>query len=378
MDGTESGETIYGSSSNDSINGLGGNDTIYGKAQSQGTLEDDGSDLLDGGEGNDTIYGGTGNDVIRGGKGDDVLFAGPNKHYLGDYEYSNEPGGWDDEVGSNPSDVVEGGEGSDTLYVRYQGIINEDTQQQLAIQCVFANGSVQLTIDDTYNGELATSIERLVLTSGDKADTITSTDGDDDLNTADGDDVIRTLNGNDIVTKGLGKLDIDAGDGNDTLYLNRGDEAGNIKFDIETGLLLVGGVNRGSATHFENLIFSGAFAHSNAIVGSLDGTNELYGGRENDTLTGGNSTDTIAGSSGDDIIKGLNGADSLTGGEGKDQVLGGGGNDNVYMIMDGEVEKGETYNGGANTDTLHIDFFGKTKWDLTGVTITGLSNWDEM
>ncbi|MDB5524435.1 MAG: cya 6 [Rhizobium sp.] len=371
MDGTENGDTLYGTSSNDSIKGLGGNDTIYGYAISQGTFDEDGSDILDGGEGNDTIYGGTGNDVIYGGKGDDVLFAGPNKQYLGDYEYSNEPGGWDDTVGSNPSDVIDGGDGNDTLYIRYQGVVNLETDEQLAIQCVFDNGSVQVTIDDTYNGEFATSIERLVLTSGDKADTITSTDGDDNLDTADGDDVIRALGGDDIVAKGLGKLDIDAGEDNDTLYLSRGAEQGDIKFDMATGILQVDSDDMGSAVNFENLIFSGAFAHANEITGALDGTNELYGGNEDDKLTGGNNADTIAGSSGDDAINGMGGADSLTGGEGKDNVIAGDGDDDIYIIMDGELEKGETYNGGANVDTLHIDFFGKTKWDLSAVTITG-------
>jgi Ca2+-binding RTX toxin-like protein len=371
MAATENDDTIYGSSSNDSISGLGGNDTLYGRDQSQGTFDEDGSDLLEGKEGNDTLFGGTGNDVVLGGEGDDVLHGGPNKHYNGEYEYGDGPGGYVDGETHTPADLLDGGEGNDWAFVTYAGVVNLDNNnEQLAITLDMTHDGAMVMIDDTFYGELLKSIEKLTFTSGDKADYLIATDGDDDITTNDGDDHVEARGGDDLVRKGLGALDIDGGDGTDTLWLDRNGDIGAISFDVETGVFKIDDEDMGKAAHFESLVFAGA-NHGNDVTGAADGNNQLTGGADIDTLTGGNIADTIVGGAGDDLLTGLNGDDSIVGGEGKDQILAGSGDDDVSIVMDGEFEKGETYDGGSDTDTLHIDFFGKSKWDLSGATIQG-------
>lgn len=370
MPATDSDDTIYGSSSDDSLKGQGGNDLLYGRDQTQNASDADGSDLLDGGDGNDTLIAGTGNDVLLGGDGDDVLHAGPNLIYQGDYTYGDGPGKYADGMTDTPSDILFGGAGNDWAFITYAGVVNLETNEQISIHLDMSNATAMVKIDGIYNGEYLESIEKLTFTSGDKADYLISTDGDDDIDTHDGDDHIEARGGNDVVRKGLGALDIDGGSGSDTLYLDRNGDIGDISFDMATGKFKLAGEDDGEATHFENLVYIGA-NHASDIDGALDGTNELYGGNDIDTLTGGNMADTLVGAMGNDLLSGLDGADTINGGEGKDQILAGKGDDTVSIIMDGEFEKGETYDGGADTDELHIDFFGKTKWDLSTATIKG-------
>lgn len=373
MAATENDDTIYGSSSDDSLDGLGGNDTLYGRDQTQGTFDADGSDLLKGGDGNDTLIGGTGSDVLLGDDGDDVLKAGPNKLYQGNYEYGDGPGKYADGMTETPSDILMGGAGDDWAFVTYAGVINLDTGEQLAIHLDMSNPTALVKIDATYNGEYLESIEKLTFTSGDKADFLIATDGDDDITTNDGDDHIEARKGNDVVHKGLGALDIDGGDGADSLWLDRNGDVGAISFDIATGVFKIDDEDMGKAAHFESLVFAGSDG-GNDVTGALDGSNALTGGAAADILAGGNIADTIVGAGGDDLLTGLDGADSITGGEGKDQILAGAGDDDVSIVMDGEFETGETYDGGADADTLHIDFFGRSKWDLSTATIINFEN----
>jgi Ca2+-binding RTX toxin-like protein len=364
---------LYGTTGADSISGQAGNDVIYGYANGSVPLSEDGPDQLYGDDGNDTIYGGTGNDVIYGGDGDDVLSAGPDKTYLGDYDFGTGPG----QGGAGaPSDYIYGGAGDDTLLVRYKGIVNLATSEALGISCVIDNGTVQVTIDGIYKGEYATSIERLELTSGDKADTVTGTNGDDILDTGAGDDIIKTLAGDDIVTKSSGMLSIDGGDDIDRLNLDRSADTAKVSFFGSTGSLFVGGASSGSALNFENFQVSGGSA-DDTLTGSNAGWNLLAGNGGNDTLIGGSNADTLIGSAGNDYLAGHEGADSITGGEGIDKIDAGDGDDEVYMNLIDDVEVGETYIGGTGTDTLHIDFYGiGSTFDLSKVTITGFETID--
>jgi hypothetical protein len=67
VSGSESAETLTGTTGPNVLRGLGGDDILRGLA---------GNDFLDGGEGNDTLYGTAGKDVLIGGPGDDVLRGG--------------------------------------------------------------------------------------------------------------------------------------------------------------------------------------------------------------------------------------------------------------------------------------------------------------
>ncbi len=62
--GTNSGDTIFGSTANNNLYGYDGHDRLYGGA---------GKDAINGGLGNDTINGGAGNDTLIGGLGNDIF-----------------------------------------------------------------------------------------------------------------------------------------------------------------------------------------------------------------------------------------------------------------------------------------------------------------
>lgn len=83
---------------------------------------------------------------------------------------------------------------------------------------------------------------------------------------------------------------------------------------------------------------------------------------------------SIAGSAFGDTLVGSSGADTITGGAGVDSLSGGAGDD-VFIVAsatDGGV--GETYDGGANTDTLRIT--GTTALDLSDDTLTSIETLD--
>ena len=97
--GTDSNETLNGTSGIDMIFGRNGMNTINGNA---------GNDLLCGGNANDTISGGDGNDILDGQKGNDTLNGGNNDDILrGNL-------GNDSLTGGTGADSFSGGAGTDT------------------------------------------------------------------------------------------------------------------------------------------------------------------------------------------------------------------------------------------------------------------------
>jgi Ca2+-binding RTX toxin-like protein len=132
---------------------------------------------------------------------------------------------------------------------------------------------------------------------------------------------VITLNGREVVggtatTTNLQRVDIDGGDGNDTL-----------KFD-ETSPMPPG---------------------------------RFLGGDGNDILTGGPGTDTLDGGPGADSISGNGGDDALTGGTGNDKITGGPGIDTVSMGDDADEftwkpgDGNDHLNPDAGKDTLKFD-----------------------
>jgi Ca2+-binding RTX toxin-like protein len=89
--GGQGNDTIHGNEGADTIYGIFGNNTIYGDA---------GADTIYGGGGNDTVYGGAGNDTLNGGPGTDSLFGENNNDTL---------------TGGQGADAFSGGPGTDTV-----------------------------------------------------------------------------------------------------------------------------------------------------------------------------------------------------------------------------------------------------------------------
>jgi Ca2+-binding RTX toxin-like protein len=76
LTGTSEADMIFGKNGNDTINALEGNDLICG-GNGAGTMSGGaGDDTLDGAKGNDVLRGDEGKDILRGGSGDDTLTGG--------------------------------------------------------------------------------------------------------------------------------------------------------------------------------------------------------------------------------------------------------------------------------------------------------------
>lgn len=73
--GLDGNDGISGCSGIDNIFGNNGNDAISGGFQDDRISGNDGDDTIAGESGNDVLYGGNGNDVIAGDLGDDILYG---------------------------------------------------------------------------------------------------------------------------------------------------------------------------------------------------------------------------------------------------------------------------------------------------------------
>jgi Ca2+-binding RTX toxin-like protein len=118
--------------------------------------------------------------------------------------------------------------------------------------------------------------------------------------------------------KALTKIVVDAGDGNDTVFISAA---------IKKRAELHGGNGNDNLTG----------GSGNDLIFGDDGVDSLNGGKGNDTISGGNGDGFLQG----DVIIGGDGNDSLTGGPQDDEIFGGAGNDTIH--------------GGAGDDHLRGD-----------------------
>lgn len=119
--GTDSGETLVGSSGvDDAIAGRGGDDNLSG---------DSGNDVIDGGLGDDFISGGAGNDLLIGGPGADILIGGEgaDEHrYFSITERGDRIEGFNAEEGDvlNFSDLLGNDDGDSSVddFIRFEQV----------------------------------------------------------------------------------------------------------------------------------------------------------------------------------------------------------------------------------------------------------------
>jgi predicted extracellular nuclease/2',3'-cyclic-nucleotide 2'-phosphodiesterase (5'-nucleotidase family) len=138
-----------------------------------------------------------------------------------------------------------------------------------------------------------------------------------------GDDLVLSTADTDLV--------IDAGDGNDQIYVS-----GYLGGDDIIG----GGAG-------EDRIYSGL--GEDHIDGGAD-NDSLYGEAGDDLIEGGTGDDTIDGGADDDVIFGDEGNDTLIGGLGNDTIKGGADNDTFVIQATGDGR--DSYDGGDGIDTL--------------------------
>lgn len=215
-----------------------------------------------------------------------------------------------------------GGEGDDSFI---GGLMSD------GVSYAAANGPVNVDLAaGTASGQgndFLSDIERIE--GSDYGDVIAGRLGDEYLDGQEGDDQISGGDGpdSDVIVGGEGDDTLDGG---------------------------VGGVD----------FVSYATSPSGVTVDLAAGT--ASGGQGNDTLTG---FEGIFGSGFDDVLGGDGGDNILIGGAGVDALQGQGGKDR-FIVNPGDLESGETYDGGADGDTL--DLAGNGIFDLAGVTLTSI------
>lgn len=168
-----------------------------------------------------------------------------------------------------------------------------------------------------------------LITGDADAEMITGSSINDTINAGDGDDVI---------IGGAGGDTIDGGAGTNTLSYE------------------------GSSVGVQINLSINQFNNGDAAGDSAANIQNLTGSDGNDSLVGTGDSNIIRGGLGDDSIH-------ATGSSDVDQVFGGAGNDN-FRIDAGELNDGEIYNGGADTDILRLVANAANQtFDFTNVTL---------
>lgn len=292
------------------------------------------ANTLNGLDGNDTLLGALGNDGLFGGLGDDTLDGG---------------GGVDSMAGGSGNDiyvvdahgesVVEAaGEGTDLVRSIVSLTLGANVEN-LSLAGVWAVSGTGNALNNVITGNAATN----ALTGGAGDDTLDASLGDD--STADS---------------------LAGGTGNDTYVLYQfGSDTATEAAGAGTDTIRYRGFGTFTlAANFENLV----------LLGDLGGSGA--GNAAANAMTGNAGANVLAGSAGNDVLQGGGGDDQLTGGTGTDSVDGGAGNDRLIIHSVGgvaDLTAGETYAGGAGTDTLAVDtdaFIATIS--LSGTALTGI------
>ena len=307
---------------------------------------------IDGAAGNDTIAGSERVDTMHGGDGNDRISGDDNPAGTRD-DFRGQAG--DDTLVWNPGDdddLVEGGDGADTVEVNGGGGAENFTVKPSATA-----GRVQFDRDaasagGAFNVDIGTS-ERLDMNANGGDDTFAADnglaalgfkldvdggDGNDSLDGGDGADLIAGGNGDDRIVGDDNPLntrdDARGGAGNDTMVWNPGDDD-----DINEGGDGADTVEVNGAGGAENFTVKPSatagrvrFDRDAASAGgafNIDiGTSEnlhLNAGGGDDRIHGSNGlagliTSTLNGDDGNDRIMGTDGGDLLSGGAGFDFI----------------------------------------------------------
>jgi Ca2+-binding RTX toxin-like protein len=401
LTGNEFAQFLFGSEANNRLNGLGDNDVLDGGA---------GADILDGGAGIDSaIYSNAVGGIFADLAGGYVL---ETSQTIGSYGSSTITLSQDsliaveNVVGSNFDDrlyghtannVLAGGNGNDILY----GDAGSDT-----VSFASNSGAVFVDFPGRYALETTTTTGTVLA-----SDTIVSTDYYFEFENIIGSNFGDRIYGNsdDNILSGFGGSDILYGDaGSDTVSFASNIGAVFVDMNAFYGLetaVTTGTVSGAAPTigfdyffEFENLTGSnfGDRLYGNAadnIISGLGGTDIIYGGAGNDTISYAGNIGTVSvnlatsfaqetdetifatgfvrsndfiyefeniiGSDFSDILTGSSDANKINGGAGDDAINGGLGDDIVNGGMGGDTINGSLGNdiltGGEGRDRFYFD-----------------------
>jgi len=198
------------------------------------------------------------------------------------------------------------------------------------VQTIIVRGGEKANVIDlsAVSSVQFTSLSRIEIDGGDGNDTLIGTDDAnlaDSLAGGDGDDTIQGLDGNDTIDAGHGNDSVDGGSGDDSLVAGDGNDS---VTGGDGGDTIIAGDG-------DDLIDG---ATGDDTISGGDGADSLSGGDGNDSVDGGQGRDTLIGNDGDDQLFGNSGADALYGddsdtavaGLGNDTLMGQGGNDTLH------------------------------------------------
>ncbi|MDI6728498.1 MAG: calcium-binding protein [Thermodesulfovibrionales bacterium] len=349
-------DTVFGEGGDDFITGAGGNDTLIGDA-SWVSVNEHGSDYIDGGDGddylqgdagddyldgeagNDTILGVDGSDTIFGGDGNDNLHGDSNNTAIAEQgdDYIDGEAGDDKLVGYGGDDTLFGGDGNDYL---------EGDNGAVGSGNDYLDGEAG---NDTLLGNAGND----EVFGGEGNDWLQGDDGDDYLDGEAGDDILLGVNGNDQMYGGDGNDHLQGDAGNDYLDGGTGDDV-LIGDDGDDEIYGGDGNDQIWGGTGNNVIYGNA---GNDKIYSDSGNDYIEGSAGNDTLLaqagndevfGGDGDDWLQGDDGDDYLDGEAGADIILGGNGNDQMYGGDGNDHLQGGAGDDV-----IDGGTGNDTIY-------------------------
>jgi Ca2+-binding RTX toxin-like protein len=353
--GSESSDSLSGSTDGEQMYGLGGSDVIWGYAGNDGLIGGTGDDYLDGGEGDDAYLfnSGDGKDTIVDASGTDVIKLGTGL----------EPG------------AVTAWRDTSNLYLSMMG-----TPDRLTVQGWFdltTNQVESVQFADGTKWSTAT-LEAAPFFGTTSADAISGTTGNDALFGFAGDDSLTADAGNDTLDGGTGNDALDGGAGNDTYVFARGYGQDTITDAVGTDVIALGAdvatsdvqiwrdasnlyvgiigtpdvlivqgwydltTNRVESIRFaDNTIWSTATLAAAPFIGTAGA----------DYLTGTSGNDKLYGLAGGDVLSGDAGNDTLEGGTGDDQLDGGAGND-IYVFDAGFGQ--DTLVDASGTDVIKL------------------------
>ena len=341
----------------ENVTASGGDDQITGDSQQNIILALDGDDMLGASGGSDTLDGGAGLDTadyseLTGAQRITVALDGENQTTVQVSGSADDKivrveniigtSGNDSLTGDSQDNMLEGRSGDDTLV---GGAGNDsldggsgafvDTVSYLAAAAgVTVDLSAGMTSEDGFGGvDTLTDIEQLI-----------GSDFADDLTVGTTTQSIDSAAGDDTITMGLGAINVEGGDGSDTVDYS-------------------------------------VFSAANAIGVQLDGQNAItvsVNGSDDQTLT---SIENVTGSQGDDVITGDNSVNILDGGAGDDILQGRSGNDSLIGGVGVDRADYSQASGAVNVDLAmnRADSDGDGSTDtLSGIEDLSGSNFDDV
>ena len=338
INGTNSGDSLYGTAAADVINGLNGNDTLkgfggadrldggagidtvfYGDSTSGvginlatgrgvgGSAEGDtlisienvfGSnfnDSLTGTSGNNQLHGQDGNDVIKGGGGDDLLDGGTGNDILVSdvFGHSTLDGGSGDDTfkGTGAADVLIGGAGSDTVDYSHKSFVTISLGDPIPYWAGSETPHAQFISIENITGAAGQDIlvgngESNILRGQAGQDNLIGGGGADIMYGGTDSDAYYVDNAGDVVWEYAGEGTGDYVIASASYALTAGSEIEQLQVDSSVGTAAI----NLTGNEFKNFIFGSA---GDNVIDGGGGADYMSGGKGNDTYIVDNLGDTL-------------------------------------------------------------------------------------